>query len=70
MSVTSVLPLVSPTRLEHCTHCRRSLGYPEAAHIDDPRRNGNYVEGGGQLCDECAARVYPARTRTAEEPFL
>ena len=38
---------------EICVLCEEDTGIPRNCHIDDPRRNGNYVDGVGQLCNSC-----------------
>lgn len=39
---------------EICTQCGKALGYSKSLNIHDPKRLGNYVEGGGQSCSLCA----------------
>jgi len=46
---------------EICVSCRKDTGIPKNCHVDDPKRKGNYVEGAGQLCEECADTIYPKR---------
>jgi CRISPR/Cas system-associated protein Cas10 (large subunit of type III CRISPR-Cas system) len=41
---------------ERCVVCGFELLHtPRFCHIHDPRRNGNYIEGVGQLCSRCAS---------------
>lgn len=50
---------------EICTGCGRGLGFPQSLRIDDQKRWENgalYVEGGGQLCGNCA-KIYSSKVR-------
>jgi hypothetical protein len=40
---------------EKCVLCGKETNVPIDLHIDERK---NYVEGAGQLCDECAKKVY------------
>jgi hypothetical protein len=39
---------------EMCILCHEDTGILRKLHIDDPGRGGNYIEGAGQLCKNCA----------------
>ncbi|GEM_PF-7046444 len=41
-------------RTETCTLCRKDTGIPRDCHVNDPRRQNNYIEGAGQVCRVCA----------------
>ena len=42
-------------KTEKCINCGAETDVPIDQHIDLRK---NYVEGAGQLCDECAKKVY------------
>ena len=42
-------------KTEKCILCKKETNVPVDLHIDERK---NYVEGAGQLCDECAVKVY------------
>ena len=51
-----------PQLTEACVCCHEDTGIIKNLDINHPKRNGHYVEGGGQLCQSCWKRVYgPAR---------
>ena len=41
--------------MDECVSCGKETIYPKNMHID---YRYNYVEGSGQLCQECADRIY------------
>ena len=43
------------------TGCGKVFDYPKTTHIDDPVREGNYIEGIGQICGNCAYEIYSVR---------
>lgn len=44
---------------EKCTSCGKDTGIPKKVNINvRPEEQGLYVEGSGQLCPECAERIY------------
>ena len=49
------------SKTEICVLCHKDTGIPKGCHINDPKRKENYVEGSGQLCEGCAATVYPTK---------
>jgi hypothetical protein len=47
---------------EVCTGCGKKLGFSRLLHVDASERWENgavYIEGSGQLCSDCARRIYP-----------
>ena len=44
--------------MEKCVLCGKETQYPRHMHIDFRE---NYVEGVGQLCTECANKIYNDR---------
>ena len=42
---------------DNCIHCNKDTGVPSSANVDFRK---NYVDGAGQLCDECFVRIYDA----------
>ena len=42
---------------DNCIHCNKDTGVPSCANVDFRK---NYVDGAGQLCDECFVRIYDA----------
>lgn len=43
------------TEMDKCVSCGKDTKYPKNMHVD--LRN-NYIEGTGQLCDDCANKIY------------
>jgi hypothetical protein len=41
--------------MDKCVLCDKETKYPKNMHVD---YRYNYVEGSGQLCDDCANRIY------------
>jgi len=56
---TYISPDIEDFFPEECVGCYRSMGFPITADINDPRRMGLYVSGGGQLCPQCSKGANP-----------
>lgn len=53
---------------ETCAHCGKKLSFSRMLRCDDPKRWENgaaYVDGGGQLCGDCARCIYSGENRFA-----
>ena len=44
--------------MDLCVNCGEETKYPKNMHID---YRYNYVEGAGQLCDNCAIEIYKVK---------
>ena len=56
----------SKVEMDKCIFCDKETQYPKNTHID---YRYNYVEGSGQLCKECADRIYKNPLRDQTPPF-
>lgn len=57
-AMNTVLGFEQYTQTEHCVSCRDITNIPKDAPVDSSLRKGNYVEGAGQLCENCATTLY------------
>jgi hypothetical protein len=48
-----------PSLTEECVMCLQGTSIPKYSDINDPIRNGHYVEGSGQLCAGCFREIFP-----------
>ena len=53
--------------VEQCVSCHKSMGFPKDCHITDVRRGGRYIEGVGQVCEECYGGLSNDRPRSQDE---
>jgi hypothetical protein len=44
---------------DNCISCNKDTGVPSCANVDFRK---NYVDGAGQLCDECFVGIYDKKT--------
>lgn len=51
-------PQENKPKTEKCIRCGKDTEIPINCHVDDPRRNGHYIEGAGQPCDYCHEEIY------------
>jgi hypothetical protein len=40
---------------DSCVFCNKDTGVPSCSNVDMRK---NYIDGAGQLCDECFVRIY------------
>lgn len=45
----------SKVEMDNCVYCEKETKYPKHMHIDFRM---HYVEGAGQLCEECYDKIY------------
>jgi hypothetical protein len=46
---------VKKVEMDKCVYCDKETKYPKHMHIDFRM---HYVEGAGQLCEECYDKIY------------
>jgi hypothetical protein len=44
---------------DNCISCNKDTGIPSCSNVDFRK---NYVDGAGQLCDECFVGIYDKKT--------
>lgn len=70
---TSTEQKSAPTEIEEtekCVLCGEGTGIPRSCSIYDPQRNGNYVEGAGQLCESCGKRKEVLKYASTNSPVF